>query len=192
MNPNTTFVGIDPGFSGGLGFLFPNGNVDAMDMPVCKKGTGDGYNALDLKALIEQIECRFSTQVHVKWGLENPTTRPGEGAERSFRFGKQIGNLEAIILALRGDLTLIPPATWTAKLGFPGKQYDNALEIRAAWLLERHPDARPLIYGPRGGILDGRLDALCIACYLKQISGVLGKFGGRRPPKFMGGGFEVV
>ena len=182
------YVGLDPGFSGALGTIH-EGRCSVVDMPVRRRGNGEGYNALDLPVLIQYIPR--APEGPVKFGLENPTTRPGEGAERSFRFGRQVGNLEAIILALGGDLTLIPPATWTSRLGFPGKQYDNALEIRAKYWCDHYPEYKDLIYGPRGGILDGRLDALLIAHYLKSISGPLGKWGGRRPPKFKGGGFSV-
>lgn len=181
------YMGVDPGFSGGIGILHPTLGVLTYDMPVKKMGKGVGYNALDLESLC--MIFRMFPADAIRVGLENPTTRPGEGAERCFRFGRQIGNIEAILHVIGCNYTLIPPATWTNKLGFPGKQYDNAIEIRASWWDQHYPDAAALIRGPRGGILDGRLDALLISHYLKQVSGVLGKFG-RRPPKFTGGGFD--
>lgn len=187
---NHTFIGIDPGFSGGFGVISPGAEPMAFDMPVKRRGGGDGYNALDLTAL-KNLIIDLGVGSRAKFGLENPTTRPGEGAERSFRFGKQIGNLEAMILAFNGDLTWIPPATWTNKMGFCGKQNASAIPQRVSWWDREYPAAAGLIRGPLGGILDGRLDALLIAAYLKQISqGAVGKWG-RRPPKFLGGGFDV-
>ena len=181
------FVGIDPGFTGAIGVMTVTGTCYAVDMPVHKLGAGDGHNAIDIKALIEYLRKWDGA----KFGLENPTTRPGEGAERSFRFGRGVGNIEAVLTTLGQSLMLISPNTWTSKLGFPGKQYDNAVDIRERWLLDNYPLTEGLLRGPRGGLLDGRIDALCIAAYLKQISGGLGKWGGRRPPKFLGGGFKV-
>lgn len=191
MYENYTFIGIDPGFSGGFGVIRPENTATAYDMPVITRGTGEGYNALHIPELCNLVRDVIATYGKLKFGLENPTTRPGEGAERSFRFGKQIGNLEAVIIALGGDLTYIPPATWTAKMGFCGKQNASAIPQRVAYWDRNHPDATGLIRGPRGGILDGRLDALLIAKYLKQVTcGAVGKWG-RRPPKFLGGGFNV-
>src|SRR5580700_2958142 len=150
------YIGIDPGFSGGFGAIL-EGGMHVEDMPLIRKGGGDGYNALDLEAIVTYL--RGFNPVSLRVGLENPTTRPGEGAERCFRFGRQVGNLEAILHTLGINYTLISPVTWTKKLGFPGKQYDNAIAIRAAWLDERYPEAKALYTGPRGGLLDGRIDS---------------------------------
>jgi len=185
-----SYIGIDPGFSGAIAVIPGDTGIPWFEtMPVIRRGDGDGYNALDVKALLRIFRSLLTVGVPCcKVGLENPTTRPGEGAERSFRFGRQVGNLETAVLAFDGDLTLIPPATWTAKMGFCGKSYNNAVEQRADWVDKNYPAASSKIRGPRGGLLDGRIDAICIAAYLKLIQGTpLGKWGGRRPPSFRGG-----
>lgn len=107
--------------------------------------------------------------------MENPTTRPDEGAERSARFGRQLGVLESFIFLHGFEYTLISPQLWKSRLNLPGKEKDPK-SIRASEFFEElYPQHKHLIRGPRGGLLDGPLDALLIAESMR--SGVLeGKY----------------
>lgn len=186
---NKVYIGVDPGAHGALMCLNPMGGID---MHMERKGTGDGYNTLAIEEVITYVRTLMDAHgPALRVGLENPRSMPTDTPVTAYQLGHQVGQLCMMFHVLGVNYTLIPPITWCRKLGFPGKQYDNAVAIRAAWLDERYPSARVAYTGPRGGLLDGRIDALCIASYLKQVDGPLGKFGGRRPPAFRGGGFSV-
>lgn len=173
------FAGIDPGFTGAICLMGSGDEIRIHDMPV----TGDKYNCIDLRELVAIIR---SFPPGTVTGLENPTTRPGEGAERCFRFGRGIGNIEAVLEALGKECKLIAPNLWTGKLGLPGKQWAGAVEQRAVMWDNLYPSSAGLIRGPRGGILDGRVDAGLITHYLRMVStSLVGKWG-KNPPKFLG------
>ena len=46
--------------------------------------------------------------------------------------------------------------------------YENSLPITAEIMSELYPEHKHLLYGPRGGLLDGRSDALAIAHFLRE------------------------
>lgn len=140
-------------------------------MPTTSPGK-DRQREMDLPQL-EQI-CRGVLLLpDVVVGIEWPTTRPGEGTERSERFGRGKGYLEAFAYLHRMTYYKIAPALWKGRLGLPGKDHPGA-NAQAATLFETfYPAHTALIRGPRGGLLTGPLDALLIAHFLR-ISSVVG------------------
>lgn len=179
--PFKYFAGIDPGFTGALAVLSEDGLIARIhDMPVINTG----FNRIDLTTLYDVLK-HLPVNTHV--ALENPTTRPGEGAERCFRFGRGIGNIEAMLHVSGLRYVLIPPQTWTAYLGVVGKSHDHDCRQRLAYFQGLYPQHESKVIGSRGGVLDGPLDALLIAEYLRRITlSPVGKMGGKRPPKFIG------
>jgi len=164
MNSKTT-VGIDPGFKGALAMIY-RGEIRVRDLPTkLRKSTGNEFDRGELlKALTTFCRCP-GRDVHV--GLEHPTTRPGEGAERSKRFGEGLGLIEGMLVALGVSYELIPPAKWKMSLGVPGKDWEGANEIGRALIEQMYPAYKHGdFHGPRGGLLDGRVDATLIAHYL--------------------------
>lgn len=156
-------------------------SVRVWPMPVEIMGKTTDYRAIDLVALREIVKSikRFPDVV---WGLENPTTRPDEGAERSARFGRQLGVIESFVFLHGFDYCLLAPALWKARLGLDGKTVTGANE-RAAKMFETfYPTEGHLVRGPRGGLKDGPLDALLIAHFLRSrggegIKSTVAKFG---------------
>jgi hypothetical protein len=72
------------------------------------------------------------------------------------------------VLALRQDYQRIDPQKWKNRLGLPGKQLDPGLKLHLTIFDTYFPEYRPLITGPRGGIKDGRLEAVLIAEYMRR------------------------
>lgn len=169
-----SFVGVDPGFAGAIALI--NGGVPMIwDMPV-RTAKLDRKRELDLGRLwviIRQFKQDLDAPLV---GLEWPTTRPGEGAERAKRFGVQMGQLEALLYAARLDYERVPPATWKGHLCVTGKTQDNWEQISIDLFTTYYPEYTELIYGPQGGLKDGRLDALLIAHYMRvnTLSGIAG------------------
>jgi hypothetical protein len=189
------YCGIDPGFKGAFALMSSTGTTaHVWPMPVVEK-EHDRQREIDLnglRAILEQLR-RFP---NVCIGLEWPTTRPGEGAERCERFGRQKGYLEAFCFLKGLDYYKIAPNLWKGRLGLDGKTVEGANE-RAAKLFETYYPAHvSLIRGPKGGIQDGRMDALLIAHFLRTRGGqgmksVVRQFGRDSVQAFaliMGGG----
>lgn len=168
MHTITTFVGIDPGFKGAIALVSCDGAVSVYDMPVTERGT-DRQREIDLPALRAIFQGLAIPPLPLV-GIEWPTTRPGEGAERSERFGRGKGYLEAFALLHDLPHKRIPPNLWKGRLGIPGKSHKEANPLAAETVERFYPAAKHLIYGPRGGVLDGRADAILIAHYLRVQS----------------------
>ena len=163
------FVGIDPGFTGAIGFIAERelcNDIFVWDFMVSGAGRKRQFDLENLNRQIHGIQG-WGTDDDVIVGLENPTTRPGEGAEPCKRFGEGIGFLKGMMTAHQVPYTCVPPNLWKGRLGLPGKTHRNANKSGAQLLITHYPNAENLIYGPRGGILDGRLDALLIAHWMK-------------------------
>jgi hypothetical protein len=171
LRPYSFYAGIDPGFSGAIALINAAGtSVRVWPMPVTQRGESDKSRELDLAGLlvIFRLLRQFpDTAVGIEW----PSTRPGEGAERSERFGRGKGYLEAFAYLHGLEYFKLAPNLWKGRLGLPGKESDPG-SARAAALWERlHPSKAGLVRGPRGGVLDGPLDALLIASFLRSTGG---------------------
>jgi hypothetical protein len=183
MQQSSLFCGVDPGFSGALCALSVDGRFARVwHMPVKHQN----FRSLDLVGLTE-IVSEIAALPVVKVGLENPTTRPGEGAERCFRFGRGIGNIEMAFEMASIPYVLIAPNLWKGRLGIPGK-IDDPLSHEATRYFDGHfPQHSRLIRGSRGGIQDGVLDAFLICSFLIQEYILpVGHKGGPHSPKFKG------
>lgn len=186
-------AGIDPGYNGGIGLISGDAKVvQVWDMPI----TGTGRDRqIDMPEL-ESVFKRLARYPALRLLMEYPTTRPGEGAERSKRFGEQLGILRMGMHCLGLPGELIAPNLWKARLGLPGKQEADALKRCVAYWDRQYPSCPGLVRGPRGGIKDGRLDALLIAHFSRQgtltgLRGLVQQHGQGSPEvmaKVIGGG----
>lgn len=163
------FLGIDPGFTGAFAWIDAQAQVlGYLDMPfnIIAKGRKREFDLDRLNNIVYKI-ASDSRHGQVVVGLENPTSRPGEGADRSRRFGEGIGMLKGLMTAHQLTFQLISPNLWKGRLNLPGKT-DAGANKQGAMMLESHyPTIDSMIRGPRGGIKDGRLDAFLIAHWLR-------------------------
>lgn len=176
-------VGVDPGFEGGIARINQAGTVvEAFDMPVTKteKERQREYDLPQLRDIFRRYRQLPGSFIQIEW----PTTRPGEGAERSERFGRGKGYLHAFAFLICGPdkFRLVPPNLWKGRLGLPGKSDPQANPLGAKLFKQFYPDHAGLIYGPRGGILSGKLDALLIAHWSRMstmggLTEVVKRFG---------------
>jgi hypothetical protein len=167
------YAGIDPGFSGAISLINAAGtSVRVWPMPITYRGDGDedSRREIDLSGL--QTIFRFLKRFpDVAVGIEWPNTRPGEGAERSERFGRGKGYLEAFAFLHALEYFKLAPNLWKGRLGLPGKEQDPTSKRAAALWDQMQPARGGMIRGPRGGVLDGPLDALLIASFLRSVGG---------------------
>jgi hypothetical protein len=171
---NMVYIGVDPGRKGAISVI-DNGVITIFPMPP------EQNRGLDLEALHNIV---VNAPEPARVGIEWNTARPNEVPDFAFRFGLQSGELRATFFHFGYDPVLVPPQIWMAYLGVPGKDYDAKCQQRRAILDKEYPQSSSLWLGPRGGVLDGPVEASCIALYMKRIDAV--PFKGKRPPTFRG------
>jgi hypothetical protein len=114
------------------------------------------------------------SNVQADIALEYPTARPGEAPHAAFRFGKGVGIIEGVLATHGDEYERVAPNRWTNRLSLPSKKKSEWKESATNIMEMFYPGVlKDLCTGPRGGFLDGRLDAVFIAHY-KRISTVAG------------------
>jgi len=105
-------IGIDPGVSGAVAFVYPDG-VHVDDMPtvevrgkrhVCPHGLRDRLRQHDLQAVVAVV-------------LEHVQGVQGTRATSAFSFGRSFGLVEGLVAGLTLPLVLVRPQVWTKDLG---------------------------------------------------------------------------
>jgi len=180
------YIGLDPGYKGAFGRMNAKGtSVSVEPMPML-----DDSRELDTAALqmeFRMIACLPNPCIGIEW----PTAFAGSfgGNPRDAEhFGRQKGTLDTMARMIVGDVRVfrIDPKTWKGRLGLDGKTIAGAND-RAARLFDTYyPEYQQLIRGPRGGLLDGPMDALLIAHFLRTRSAdgmksIAAKFGKDSP-----------
>ena len=150
-------VGIDPGSSGAVAFIYDDGTVDLNDMPISslqkKSGTGtkwqtDGYK---LSGLLKRNE-RMAVFV------EKVQSMPTDGHTGAFSFGQSYGTILGVLGALRITPDFVLPQVWKKHWGLI-KTTKEGSRLKA---LEMWPAARPGLKRKKD---HGRAEALLIAEY---------------------------
>jgi len=142
--------------------------VTIDDMPTVP-GQTQRATEIDVGGVVDIVK-----RIHLHAGgdarvyLEWPQTRPDESPESSKRFGVGLGILEGVFTAFGMPPVRVAPNKWKGRLGLSGKESGwQAARLEAVALAEAH--VRGLspshLRGPRGGLLDGRAEAMLIAWY---------------------------
>lgn len=107
-------AGIDPGKSGAMAIIYPDGSVQFFDVPRIKLRNKDrpawgdwirswsaalGFAGVDL-IVIEEVAAR-----------------PGQGVTSMFTFGRTLGFAHAIAVGSGAAVQTVTPAVWKGKLG---------------------------------------------------------------------------
>jgi crossover junction endodeoxyribonuclease RuvC len=137
------YIGIDPGKNGAM-CLLDNENLEFIDF--------------DLKEYI----AKLSKLSDIRACIESVHAMPGQGVSSCFTFGQRLGELEGILMTLQIPYELVPPKTWQKACGIQPKSDKKTI---ANVITKLYPTAD--IYGSRGGLKDGRSDALGLAHYLR-------------------------
>ena len=146
-------AGIDPGVNGAIAVL-DSENPDSVALLNLKKTTINNIH----NWLHSQLRFRGSEI----W-VEDIHSMYGMSAKSNFSFGRNLGSILAITELLKG----IPPKTvtpkvWQKYIGVTAK--GKAIKKQVAKIAQYlYPQAE--LHGKRGGLLDGRSDALMIAYY---------------------------
>ncbi len=141
-------IAIDPGATGSMCHITDN-KVSFLDFK------RDG--------LVGYINYLKTIKKPTIASIEKVNSMPGQGVKSVFSFGQRLGELEGMLQTLEIGYVLTRPQEWQKACGVKPKSkkkgiYDVVSKI--------YPGLE--LIGPRGGILDGRCDALGIAHFLRK------------------------
>ena len=149
-------AGIDPGKTGALALLHPDGKINFFDVPrIILKGKDKpawGQWMRDWTMAIEFIEPGMII-------IEDIAARPGQGVTSMFTFGRTLGFVHGLMAAsTMVPIHFVTPAVWKAKLGLlnSGK---GASREKCRTL---YPASAPLLARVKD---DGRAEAALLAHY---------------------------
>lgn len=159
------YIGIDPGRQGALCLLdlsLPNPLFLGLDPNKRNAGT-----------IVAAILRKIAGKSNVHIALEQVHSLGGMSARSNFTFGGMYWRARTILDCLDVPYELVTPKAWQQAVGVPAKRDrdpgDNLKKLVAKMAFELYPSAD--LYGPRGGLKDGRSDALMIAHYLRLKHG---------------------
>lgn len=136
-------IGIDPGSSGGVAFIFENGEVEAFKMPDTERDILDLLSSTgDEKPVV------FLEKVH---------TMKGQGIASSGKFMQGYGLLRGIVTALKYPLYDVTPQKWQKSLSCLSGGNKNVTKQAAQQLF------------PQLKITHATADALLIAEYGRRF-----------------------
>ena len=142
------YIGIDPGAKGSM-CVISNGKVLFKDF--------------DLKEYSNTLKAFLDTDdTELMVAIEKVHAMPGQGVSSSFSFGQRLGELEGMLTALQIPYELVAPKDWQKACGIPAKSDKKGI---ASVMQKLYPTAE--LYGNKGGLRDGRSDALGLAHFIR-------------------------
>lgn len=144
------FLGIDPGAKGAACLMRGNDIIKLIDL---SKEPEVNLGALSDK----QIKHCY---------IEKVGARAGNGANSMFSFGVNYGRILAWLTINKVPYTEVLPRTWQSKYGIYGANSSkkNGTKLMAFEVCKKVYGS-DLFLGVRGGLLDGRCDAVLICHY---------------------------
>lgn len=147
-------IGIDPGLSGGIGFVhYGLESFESWKMPVIRVGK---KREIDIGSLLEILKDDYDLIV-----IEKVHAMPKQGVSSTFTFGMGYGILQGICATKGWPYVLVTPQAWK-KVILAGTNKDKGAAI--SYINRMYPTLE--YEGKR--ICDGQADALCLAEYGKR------------------------
>lgn len=154
MGKLRVWCGIDPGSTGAICAIREDGKVIFLDTTVAPLELLDWFNAL-------ADECDVLVVM-----VENVHNIRGAASKSTFSFGWNTCKVEVMPLAAGLSVDKVNPKQWQKTVGVKSTTKGKAIKKEVASICARlYP--RVNLKGPKGGLLDGRSDALMIAHYAK-------------------------
>jgi len=145
----TAYISCDPGAKGSFCLLVPTlGHIEfypTNELPI------------NIISWLKDAESKYKIKVIM---LEDVHAIFGTSANSNFKFGYNVGVVNALCASTGSMVDRVSPKKWQKELGITakGKLIKKAV---AEKILMLYPKA--VIKGPKGGLLDGRSDSLAIA-----------------------------
>lgn len=156
------YLGIDPGAKGAICLLV----TDSVGMPQIEFLD----NSLPPEVIHEKL-TRINKKVNMCM-IEDVASIPGASAKSNFMFGWNVSMLRTLLAIQQFGYDIVKPKVWQKAVGvvvpqkIKGTERKKRIKNQVAEICERiYPGCK--IRGPKGGLLDGRSDALMIAHYCR-------------------------
>lgn len=170
MSPTRyVYIGVDPGFTGGIASIeMIEGEtvVSVWDMPTMLVHDRPRIDRPAVVAVFKELigpGTRLIAVVEAVGAMGGKDRK--EGTSSMFRFGQGQGEVLGILAGLGAVIFEVPPPVWKARAGLIGA--DDREVCKRCVDLGLCP--RSTVFGPRGGPLHGRADALLLAYHARQI-----------------------
>jgi crossover junction endodeoxyribonuclease RuvC len=148
-------LGIDPGIRGGLAIVMVTNDiamlVAAIDIPTVGAGAKERVNVLAVQEFILSHGQSFAF-------IEHAQAMPKQGASSGFKYGRSVGQLEAVITLCGIPIEIISPGIWKRGLRLLGGEK----ELSRQRALEMFPSAHGFLSRRKD---HGRAEAALIALY---------------------------
>lgn len=107
-------AGIDPGKSGAMAIVYPDGAVHFFDVPMNKvRGKAKPAWGLWWRSWHGALDFAGVDLIVI----EDVGARPGQGVTSMFTFGRTLGFVHAVAAASGASMQNVTPAIWKGKLG---------------------------------------------------------------------------
>lgn len=173
-----TYIGIDPGKTGAMCVWTWNSNPEKEKVHFVDWPKDD--NPLSLVSRLDDFICddeeygMFDNCADWVWNvnpfcvIEKVSSMPGQGVRSMFSFGKNFG-MWLMFLSVHGIRHhLLTPVAWRKNLVTKTDGPDTK-SANCTVACRLFPSLTKQLKGPRGGLKDGRIDALLMAYKAKQI-----------------------
>ncbi len=130
---STVYIGADPGCSGAIAFLSPDGSLEHVDdWPVITDRTLKWVDGAALQSLLlDRVGGRRAFAC-----VERVGSMPKQGVASTFAFGVAYGSILGVLQAAHVAIGLVTPRTWKAAAGLGD---DKHASLHRARML--YPDA---------------------------------------------------
>lgn len=161
---SSAWVGIDPGARGAIAVLDSFGGWHVIDMPV--QGS---VGAMVVTELLDLVRISHADRVVC---IEQQRAYGGQGVVSSFSLGRSYGWIRGVVDAWNSDtsasVVCATPEQWQCSIVGPRVKHGPSAKQRALAVAE-HAAPSVAMRTPRGRVLDGRADAICIALYARRM-----------------------
>ena len=161
-------IGIDPGLDGAIAILCPETMKLERILDVPTMGTKP--RIVNVLGLYSQMKEAVRVYGPVMCWLEEAWARPKQGVSTSFKCGRTIGNIEAVIICVGWPIRTVTPAKWKLHFGLAAKgktKHDSRARATRLFPASAEQFSRAKD--------DGRAEAALIALYGAEQSRMMAK-----------------
>lgn len=152
-------VGIDPGLSGAVAFLHNGDLLSVDDLPLVEVQHGKSSRKELSSALLHDMLVH--TEIRIGKAIVEDVNAFGMGRTSAYRFGKNVGQIEAVLACCGIRTEMVTPQRWKKAMGLGAdKALSRAMAIKK-WPMQSHLFARVKD--------DGRAEAALLAEYGRRI-----------------------
>jgi len=152
----TSFIGIDPGQSGGLAQLDSEGVVSLNPMPVTERDIFEWFDPWIGEPFAYPFAC-----------IEKVHAMPQQGVSSTFKFGVGYGGLRMALIAAGVPFEEVTPRAWQKALGIPPRK----VKRESKTLFKSRLKAKAQQLFPQERITLKTCDALLIMEYCRRTYG---------------------